>query len=531
MMRSMFAGVSGLQAHQLMMDVVGDNIANINTAGFKSSRVVFEDTLSQLMSGASAPSAALGGTNAKQIGLGVRVGAIDQTDTQGALQTTGRPTDLAISGNGAFAVRSGAETLYTRAGSFSFDASGNLTDPTGAIVQGWLADPATHTISTGGAIGDVKIPLDAPIAAVATSSVGLGGNLSAGAQVGDPPVTTTMTIFDNLGTSHDITISMTKTAANTWSASVADENGNSLGPATTMNFDPSTGKLTSTSPSPASYTLSPTGVTPSTFVLNFNSAGTSGGVTQYGGDSTAVATEQDGSAGASLRSYSISDDGTVTGVFSNGKSQVLAQVAIATFPNQAGLMKAGQGHFRTSAASGNPLLNAPGTGTAGTVVAGSLEMSNVDLASEFTNMIIAQRGFQANSKVISTSDRDAAEPGQPQAVNLRNPATAAASGIGRRRRGALPPLPSCRRAHHRGQQGGRRSPATFSRPRRRGRRTSRRSRLRRLDLALGQEEAPEDRAERAALGVDPVGQARDPRGRGSSGSCRRARGWCWPGSG
>jgi flagellar hook protein FlgE len=403
MMRSMFAGVSGLQAHQLMMDVVSDNIANINTPGFKSSRVVFEDTLSQLMSGASAPSDALGGANPKQIGLGVRVGAGHQTDTQGALQTTGVPTDLAISGNGAFAVRAGAETMYTRAGSFSFDAAGNLTDPTGAIVQGWLADPATHTINANGTAADVRIPLDAPIAAQATSSVGLGGNLSASTAIGDTAASPTQTVYDNLGNAHTISVAFTKTAANTWAAAVSDENGNSLGSPTTLTFDSATGKLTSPT-TPPQFTLSPTGVAASTFTLDFGSAGTSGGLTQYGGDTTAVATEQDGSAGASLRSYSIADDGTVTGVFSNGKSEVLAQIAIATFPNISGLMKAGQGHYTVTAASGNPLMNVPGSGSAGTVVAGSLEMSNVDLSTEFTNLIIAQRGFQANSKVISTSD-------------------------------------------------------------------------------------------------------------------------------
>jgi flagellar hook protein FlgE len=403
MMRSMFAGVSGLQAHQLMMDVVSDNIANINTPGFKASRTVFEDTLSQLMSGASGPSATLGGVNPEQIGLGVRVGAVKMSDTQGALQTTGVPTDLAISGNGLFAVRSGAETMYTRAGSFTFDASGNLTDPTGAIVQGWLADPNTHLISTNSNVSDVKIPLDAPIAAQATSSVGLGGNLSATTAIGSSAASPTQTIYDNLGNAHTITVDFTKTAANTWTASVTDENGNSLGSPATLTFDSSTGKLTSPTTPPA-FTISPAGVTPSTFTLNFGSAGTSGGVTQYGGDTTAVATDQDGSAGASLRSYSIADDGTVTGVFSNGKSEVLAQIAIATFPNATGLMKGGEGHYTATAASGNPLMNIPGSGTAGTVVAGALEMSNVDLSTEFTNLIIAQRGFQANSKTISTSD-------------------------------------------------------------------------------------------------------------------------------
>jgi flagellar hook protein FlgE len=293
--------------------------------------------------------------------------------------------------------------MYTRAGSFTFDASGNLTDPTGAIVQGWLADPNTHVINTNSNVSDVKIPLDAPIAAQATSSVGLGGNLSATTAIGTSAASPTQTIYDNLGNAHTISVDFTKTAANTWTASVTDENGNSLGTPATLTFDPSTGKLTSPT-TPPSFTISPAGVTPSNFVLDFGSAGTSGGITQYGGDTTAVATDQDGSAGASLRSYSIADDGTVTGVFSNGKSEVLAQIAIATFPNATGLMKGGEGHYTATAASGNPLMNVPGSGTAGTVVAGALEMSNVDLSTEFTNLIIAQRGFQANSKTISTSD-------------------------------------------------------------------------------------------------------------------------------
>jgi flagellar hook protein FlgE len=414
MMRALFAGVSGLQAHQLMMDVVSDNIANINTVGFKSSKVIFEDTLSQLMSGAGAPSAELGGTNAKQVGLGVRVGAIDVSQVQGAMQTTGNATDLAISGDGMFVVRSGSEDLYTRAGSFQFDAKGNLTDPTGSIVQGWLKDPVTGKINANGPTSDINLPLAAPIPAVATANVGMGGNLSASTKPTDPPITTPETVYDSLGNSHTITMSMQNTAANAWTLSVTDENGNSLGAPTNLTFSPTDGTLVSPT-TPPSYTLSPAGVTASNFAINFASAGTSGGLTQFGGNTTAVATEQDGTPSASLRSYSIASDGTVTGVFSNSKSEILAQIAIATFPNQAGLISAGTSHFRTSNNSGQPLLNAPGSGTSGTVVAGSLEMSNVDLASEFTSLIIAQRGFQANSKVISTSDQMLQD-----LVNLKN---------------------------------------------------------------------------------------------------------------
>ncbi|MDQ1634197.1 MAG: flagellar hook protein FlgE [Frankiaceae bacterium] len=406
MMRSMFSAISGLRAHQTMMDVVGDNIANVNTAGFKSSRVVFENTLTQLMRGGSQPgtrdagnlSQPGGGINPMQIGLGVRVASIDMTDTQGALQSTGRPTDVAISGAGFLAVRQGQDTLYTRAGSLSFDARGNLTDPTGMIVQGWPADRTTGDVNTNRPITDITLPLTAPDSPQPTSTVYMGGNLAANATTGASSTgETTITAFDRNGTKHSLTVSTTKTGPNAWTATVSD-GGTALG-TSPLTFDVS-GKLTSA----GTFTVPWTGNAAGKLTVDLGQAGTSGGLTQYGSPSTAIATEQDGAASASLRSFAIGDDGSVTGTFSNGSSKVLAKVALATFSNPSGLQKSGDSHFRATGASGNVLMQAAGTGSAGTFAAGSLEMSNVDLGQEFTNLIIAQRGFQANSKIISASD-------------------------------------------------------------------------------------------------------------------------------
>jgi flagellar hook protein FlgE len=390
-----------------MMDVVGNNIANVNTAGFKASSVVFEDTLSQMMRGGSSPGARDasglsepgGGINPMQIGLGVRVAGIQMTDTQGAMETTGRSSDVAISGNGYLAVRSGQDRLYTRAGSLSFDSRGNLSDPSGMVVQGWKASGTPPTINNSGPVSDITIPLDAPDNPAATNTVYLGGNLSSGATTGvSSDTTTSITAYDQNGSQHDLQVTMQKTGTNTWSATVAD-GATTLG-SSTLSFN-AAGQLTSGT----TFTVPWSGNASGSLKLDLSaSAGASGGVTQFGGASTAIATDQDGAASSSLRSFAIGSDGTVTGTFSNGSSKVLAQIALATFANPAGLEKAGDSHFRATGASGNVLLQAPGTGTAGTLAAGSLEMSNVDLGQEFTNLIIAQRGFQANSKIISTSD-------------------------------------------------------------------------------------------------------------------------------
>ncbi|MDO9379137.1 MAG: flagellar hook-basal body complex protein [Nocardioidaceae bacterium] len=273
MLRSLFAAISGLRVNQTMIDVTGNNIANANTAGYKSSQTVFQDTLSQAISGASAPGAqgaGRGGTNPIQVGLGVQLASTTTSFTQGSTQLTNNPTDMMINGDGFFVTKSGNETLYTRAGAFRFDAAGNLTAPNGNIVQGYVPGP--------GAEGEA--PVDITIADIVTSDA-------------DNPMT----------------------------------------------------------------------------------------------------------------SYSVGQDGVITGKFSDGTQRPLGQVAVANFANPAGLEKVGGTSFRPSTNSGEAQVGSPGSGRRGTLTAGSLEMSNVDLAQEFTNLIIAQRGFQANSRVITTSDQ------------------------------------------------------------------------------------------------------------------------------
>ena len=397
----MFAGVSGLRSHQTMMDVVGNNIANVNTPGFKSSQVTFAETISQTLRGASGATADLGGTNPIQIGLGTKVQSIDAVFSQGASQVTGRNTDLAIQGSGFFMVQNGAERLYTRSGAFSFDEVGNFVNPQGYLVAGWTAD-ATGTIDTTGTIGPITIPLGQSLAPAATSEVQVGGNLSADALAGDT-VTSSISVFDSIGNQHEVVFTFTNTSPNppfndwTVDASIGGVSY-TLTPAT-LTFD-AAGNLTSGSPLSFSG-FTPPGAGAMTFdvVLDGNNP-----ITQFGGASTMEAREQDGVAIGFLRDFAIADDGTIVGQFSNGESRALAQVATATFSNPGGLARVGDSNFTETINSGVPFEGTAGTGNRGLLSAGTLEMSNVELAREFTNLIIAQRGFQANSRIITASD-------------------------------------------------------------------------------------------------------------------------------
>jgi len=405
MMRSMFAGVAGLRSHQVMMDVVGNNIANVNTVGFKASRVLFQDALSQMIRGASVGSGeATAGINPQQVGLGVRVASTDLIFSQGGSQLTGRATDVSIQGDGFFIVRLGSETMYTRAGAFSFDTNGFLTDATGGILQGWMADD-TGIISTTTPVANIRIPLGQTNEPVSTSILSVGGNLAVDADPADPPIVTAIDVIDNLGATQRITFEFTKTGDNAWSADVIDPDGNVIG-TEAMTFDPATGALTAPAPgTPPSFTFTPSnGAAALTFDVDFHGQNGSRGVTQYGGASDIAALSQNGNTSGFLRAFAISDDGVLSGVFSNGRSKPLAKIGMANFNNPGGLVKAGDSRYRASNASGTPLVGEAGTGGRGALSAGTLEMSNVELAQEFTNLIIAQRGFQANSRIITASD-------------------------------------------------------------------------------------------------------------------------------
>jgi flagellar hook protein FlgE len=389
MLRSLFAGISGLRAHQQMMDVTGNNIANVNTAGFKSSQATFQDTLSQLVKAAGAPQAGAGGTNPAQIGLGVRLGGISTNFTQGAQQTTGRTTDLMIQGDGFFVVADGGEQLFTRAGSFSFDANGRLVTNGGQVVQGWQADAAGNINTNAGTTG-IQLPMGTLLPPTATTGATFAGNLSGDAKLGDA-VTTSIPVYDSLGKSSPMTVTLTAagvapaTAGSAWDVSI-----NGVATGTTLTFDPA-GVQT-----PAGAPIPDPGGSGVNVDLTTLSA--------YSGASSVAPQSQDGSAMGSLQAFTISPDGTMVGVFSNGLKQPIAQLALANFNNPAGLEKVGDSMFRTTVNSGAVQMGAPGSGGRGVLQAQTLEMSNVDLAQEFTNLVIAQRGFQANSRVITASD-------------------------------------------------------------------------------------------------------------------------------
>ena len=380
-----------------MMDVVGNNIANVNTAGYKGAQVTFEEALTQTLQGPAGSGTSRGGTNPLQIGLGVKVASIDGVFTQGATQVTGRPTDLAISGDGFFMLDLDGQRVYTRAGSFRWDESGNLVAPGGFLVQGWTAD-TNGDVATQTAVSSINLPLSQVIDPVETSEIEIGGNLPSDVPVGEMHTTSIVT-YDSLGEAHEVLVTFEKTGANAWDAS-AEMDGNALTlSSTSLTFD-SSGQLTSAG------TLSLGGYTPPgadpvaiDIVLDGNAP-----IVQFGGSATAESFDQDGNAIGFLSNFAISENGTISGLYSNGETKVLAMIATTTFNNPSGLVRAGETHFQASTNSGQPIVGEPGTGNRGLIAAGALEMSNVDLAQEFTNLIIAQRGFQANSRVITASD-------------------------------------------------------------------------------------------------------------------------------
>jgi flagellar hook protein FlgE len=408
MLRSMFSAISGLKAHQTKLDVAGNNIANVNTVGFKSSQTVFEDTLSQVMRNGSAPQGGTAGTNPAQVGLGVKVAGITSNFGQGSTQNTGRASDFMISGDGFFVTKVGNESLYTRAGSFDTDGVGNLVTPDGAKLQGWIAS-AAGVVDPNGPLVDLKIPTGQVLAPVATTGAAISGNLSADPVVAPAvatPVTSQITMYDDLGNPHQMSVTLTKTAnPNEWSLTVQEGTQPAVISGQLLTFTAtgaSTGKLAT--PAGGSISFTPPAATYPSWsgAVEVDLSG----LTQFGGKSDAAAKEtaDSGSAMGVLQGYSLSGDGSIVGTYSNGLRQNLGQLALATFVNPGGLAKAGNSSYRAGDNSGNPLVGAAGTGGRGSLSAGALEMSNVDLAEEFTGLIVAQRGFQANSRVITTSD-------------------------------------------------------------------------------------------------------------------------------
>jgi len=385
MLRSLYSGISGLRAHQTMLDVTGNNIANVNTAGFKSSTTQFQDTLSQMTQGASAPQGESGGSNPAQIGLGVRVAGVSTNFAQGSSQSTGRATDMMISGDGFFVTSKGGQQLFTRAGSMTFDAASQLVTPDGGILHGWTANNS-GVVDQAGAIGDITLNPNTMIA-TPTTKVTLDGNLPSDAAVGSPDLQRVVKVYDATGAARDVTLTFSKTATG-WSAAGSDANGATASVTLNQNAD---GTLTPSGP----FQL---GAGASAITVDLSK------VSGYATMNSLTVAGQNGAAVGKLESFTLGNDGSLIGSFSNGTKQVLAKIALAKFTNPAGLEKAGGSSYVATANSGNVQLGAAGDPGIGTLAGGSLEMSNVDLSQEFTNLIVAQRGFQANARIITTSD-------------------------------------------------------------------------------------------------------------------------------
>ncbi len=542
LLNSLFAGVSGLRNHQSMMDVIGNNIANVNTIGFKGSRVTFSDTFNQFVKAGTNPTETTGGTNSFQIGLGMKINSIDRNWNQGTFERTGIATDLALQGPGLFVLKSDGQNFFSRAGAFVFDADGKLVSPqNGAIVQGKVANDE-GVVPPGNNLEDIIIDTNLKLPAVATTLIEWGGNLKSNSvltrteeviqrgninsslpgpfettttvynELGEayslrmsyaktanpdeytltwevldsetPPnqvgtgqitplqfeddgsgnwnlnaasvalfngtnnrvnipssnldftfdateitqnsatstlslsadgnrqpniVTGAVTIFDSLGTSHQVTIRFTKIGDNQWlfKASVpATSTDNGLEAFTTgsVTFNPD-GTLDPANISPTNPQLTFTpkgGANPVVLDLDFGQGFE--GITQTSASSVISALSQNGAASASLSNINIDQYGNIVGIFSNGNSRTLAQVMVATFKNLNGLISVGDNMYTAYANSGEPRIGALGEETGTTVQSGALEQSNVDLSEEFTKMIVSQRGFQANARVITTAD-------------------------------------------------------------------------------------------------------------------------------
>ena len=537
-MDSLLSGVSGLQANQQMLDVTGNNLANLNTTGFKASSVSFSEILGSTLKEASAPTAMLGGTNPAQVGGGVQVAGITQNMTQGTLNPTGVPLDMAINGAGFFVLNNGTSDLYTRAGAFSVDSNNYLVDAsTGYRVQRTgtegVADGFQNTASS-----DIQIPYNVSLPAQATTTVSFSGNLSAddatptqnvissgiayttsgqlagsatlltaldqgknlttgdkitisgtkadGTTVastdfdlftaggvsktlgdlvtaignlfpdsttilnngqiqvtdkvtgyslsnvklafsgasgdsltvpanfsvnsagGADCVNTSVQVYDTQGISHTVSASFVKTnTANTWDlvcTSISGDAQITQGRVDGITFgtDGSFASVAQANPT-LQFQFADQGSNSSTVQLNFGTPGGFNGVSQLGGSSTAAAAGQDGYASGTLSSMSVDQNGVLEGVFTNGQRADIAAIKLATFQNPGGLTSVGNNYFATSANSGDPVICKALSGGAGSISGGTLEQSNVDMNTEFVNLIQAQNGYQANARTISVA--------------------------------------------------------------------------------------------------------------------------------
>lgn len=396
------AALSGLVASQDALSTVSNNLANLDTVGYKDQTVSFSDIFAQ-------SSSVNGANDPIQTGLGVNLSQTSSNFTSGTPTSTGVPSNMALSGNGFFITQQpGGGVAYTRAGDFTTNENGELTTPSGGLVLGYPA--VNGVVSTTGSLQPLQIGSGTVSPATATTSFTAPNNLSADSAAGTV-VPATVQVYDSLGNTHTLTIDFTKSStANQWSYSVSAPSADttaSQAPITgTMTFD-SNGNLTSPTGSiPINITSLADGASNLSMNWDLNSLSGASTITQTSVESGATGTvTQNGSASGTLSSYEVQSDGTIEGTFTNGQTAALGQVAVATFANNQGLQQTGANLFQATSGSGAAQVNVAGNGGAGTITGGSVENSNVDIATEFSNMIVAQQAYQANAKTVTTLDQ------------------------------------------------------------------------------------------------------------------------------
>jgi flagellar hook protein FlgE len=411
MFTSFSTALSALNATSDAINVVGNNLANMNSPGFKTSAVIFRDMVTQSL-GAELV--------ATQVGFGTGQPLTIRQFGQGAIQTTGGLLDAASQGNGFFVLKDDQNaTYYTRAGNFQIDKSGVLLTATADRVQGWAQLTSKGTVDTNGSISDIVVPIGSLKPPTATTSMTVDLNLNSAAKAdATSDFSTPLTIYDSLGTSHVVTFNFEKTGANQWSYQVtipgdevsggtAGEPFQIAGAGGTLTFG-TDGKLTDPAQgSPITFDIP--GLTDGATDMTglswdpYNANGASR-ITQFGQKSAASASNQDGATAGQLVRVALGDGGQILAAYSDGEQLVVGQVTLASIPNPDTLMAVGNNKFQVTAHSANASMGLPGTGGRGSIIGGSIEASTVDIAREFTNLIVYQRGYEANSRVVTTTD-------------------------------------------------------------------------------------------------------------------------------
>ena len=394
-MPSFATALTGLESNNTALNTIANNLANMSTVGYKDQTDQFSTLFYQQLN--------TGENGGVQVGVGTRIAQTSTDFSGGGISTTGQGTDLALQGNGFFVIDDHGKQELTRAGNFVLSQSGALQTIDGASVMGYPG--VNGSVAASGSLQPLVLPLGQTLAARPTGTFGLQANLDASAAVGTS-VPAPVTLYDSLGFAHQGTVTFTKTAANTWSYSVALPPGDASGSAGTTGTLTFSGTGALVSPAGNVSGISFTGLADGAQNMNvsWDLTSTNGALTQTASASNVAAVTQDGYTSGSYQSFSVGSDGVIEASYSNGQKQAVGRVAVGTVANLQGLQSTSGTAFVATRASGDPLIGAAGTGSRGTIEGGALESSNVDVSKEFSALIVAQRAFEANSKTVTTFD-------------------------------------------------------------------------------------------------------------------------------